>query len=258
MTINRSMPADGEAHVWYGGTEALVDPVLAQAYRELLSDEERHREKRFQFDTNRRQFLFAHGLLRVVLSQYLQCVPSELKFSRNFYGKPTLAYPEVPELEFNISHTSGLAVCAVGRSCHVGVDIEQSGRKVDELALARRYFSQSEFELLESATALNRRPLFYRLWTLKEAYIKARGIGLSIPLADFSFEFPLDQSPTISFARAIKDSPNNWHFSSVEITDHHHAALALHVPQGIWRGCQWREMIPFCESPPIPCRVANR
>ena len=103
MTIKRSMPADGEAHVWYGDTEMLVDPVLARAYREVLSAEERHREKRFQFDADRRQFLFAHGMLRVVLSQYLQCAPATIMFSRNFYGKPTLAYPEVPEFEFNIS-----------------------------------------------------------------------------------------------------------------------------------------------------------
>lgn len=253
MTIEYTLPAHGEAHVWYGDTEVLVDSGLARAYRDVLSDEERHRESCFQFDKDRRQFLFAHVLLRVVLSRYLGCRPRAIEFGQNYYGKPTLLHPEASELDFNISHTSGLAVCAVGNGCHVGVDVERAGREVDELALGRRCFSRSEYELLASAT--NRRQVFYRLWTLKEAYIKARGIGLSIPLADFSFDFQASESPTISFSGTIDDSPSDWHFSSIELTDHHHAALALHVPQGVWLGCRWREMIPLSESPTVPCRA---
>jgi 4'-phosphopantetheinyl transferase len=255
MTITQSMPAHGEAHVWYGDTEVLVDPLLAQAYRVSLSDSERDRESRFQFDTDRRQFLFAHALLRAVLSRYLGCGPRAIEFGRNFYGKPTLVYPKSSGLEFNISHTSGLAVCAVGNGCHVGVDVERAGRDVDALALARRYFSKFEYEQLASVPAANRRQLFYRLWTLKESYIKARGIGLSIPLADFSFDFSASRSPAISFSGTIVDSPSDWHFSSVELTEHHHAALALHVPQGTWLGCRWREMASPCISPIVPCRV---
>lgn len=255
MTIKHSMPAHGEAHVWYGDTEVLVDSLLAQAYRNVLSDKERHRESRFQFEADRRQFLFAHVLLRVVLSEYLGCRATAIQFGQNFYGKPTLLHPLASGLEFNISHTSGLAVCAVGTGCQVGVDVERASRDVDELALARRYFSRSEYELLASAPAMNRRQVFYRLWTLKEAYIKARGIGLSIPLADFSFDFHASESPTVSFSGTIDDSPSDWHFSSVELTDHHHAALALHVPRGAWLGCRWREMIPACELPTVPCRV---
>ena len=255
MTIEYSMPAHGEAHVWYGDTEVLADPLSARAYRNLLSDKERYRESRFQFDRDQRQFLFAHVLLRVVLSRYLGCRPRAIEFGKNYYGKPTLVHPEASEFEFNISHTSGLAVCAVGNGCHVGVDVERASRDVDELALARRYFSPSEYELLASAPVMNRRQVFYRLWTLKESYIKARGIGLSIPLADFSFDFQANESPTISFSGTIDDSPSDWHFSGIELTDHHHAALALHVPQGAKLGCRWREMIPLCQSPTVPCRA---
>ena len=258
MTDKRSMPTTGEVHVWYGDPDRLVSSCLTQAYRELVSEEERYRERRFQFDTDRRQYLFAHSLLRVVLSQYLDCAPTELEFQKNYYGKPALVYPESSGLEFNISHTSGLAVCAVARGGIVGVDVERSGRNVDELALAHRYFSPSEYDLLESAPTTYREQIFFRLWTLKEAYIKARGIGLSIPLDAFSFELSPNEPPVISFERAIDDSPDDWRFASAEISDRHHAAIAFQMPGGSWHGCQWREMIPLLESLPAPPRVAAR
>ena len=257
MTDKQSMPASGEAHVWYGDPDVLVNSELAEAYGELLSDEERVQAKRFQFETDRRQYVFAHALLRVVISRYIQCTPTEIGFRRNYYGKPALAYPEGSKLEFNISHTPGLAICAVGNGCSVGVDVERMRRNVDELGLARRYFSQSEYAQLKYAPAACREQLFFRLWTLKEAYIKARGIGLSIPLADFSFEFPANESPTISFARTIDDLPSMWHFSSVALTERHHAAVALHLSQGPCQGCHWRKLIPLCGLTEVPSRVAS-
>lgn len=241
-------PAPGEVHVWYGDTELLNDSALAQKCRAVLSYEERSREKRFRFDTDRRQFLLAHALLRMLLSQYLACSPASISFGRNFYGKPSLVSPATSGLTFNISHTAGLAVCAVGVDCSVGVDVERSDREVDELTLAKRYFSPSEFELLASTSTADRRETFFQLWTLKEAYIKARGMGLTIPLADFAFELPKEQMPAISFAENFMDEPGNWRFSSVPLTDHYRAALAVRIQEGTWRRCYWREMSPLYES----------
>ena len=241
-------PAPGEVHVWYGDTELLNDSALAQKYRTVLSDEERSREKRFCFDTDRRQFVLAHALLRMLLSQYLACPPASISFGRNFYGKPSLVSPATSGLAFNISHTAGLAVCAVGVGCSVGVDVERSDREVDELALAKRYFSPSEFDLLASMPTTEQRKTFFQLWTLKEAYIKARGMGLTIPLADFAFELPRGRMPTISFAKNFMDAPGNWRFSSIPITDHYRAALAVRIQEGTWRGCRCREMSPLHES----------
>ncbi len=244
MTFQRSIPAYGEAHVWYGDTEALLDPTRADACRRLLSDEERIREMQFRFDADRRQFVFAHALLRVVLSESLGCSSDAIVFGSNPYGKPTLAYPEATGLCFNLSHTSGLAACAIARGSEVGVDVEKSDRSVDELALARRYFSKSEVELLESAPTAGRRSMFYRLWTLKEAYVKACGLGLSLPLADFAFAIPSGEPPTISFTRPIEATPSDWHFSRVEIPGHYQASLALHMREPARFVCHWHEMHP--------------
>lgn len=249
MTRKRPMPAPGEVDVWYGDTEILIDSELAQKCRAFLSNEERSREKRFRFDADRRQFLLAHALLRMVLSQYLACTPASISFGRNYYGKPSLVSPATSGLAFNISHTAGLAVCAIGVDCSVGVDVERSDRTVDELTLAKRYFSPSEYELLASTPAKDRRQVFYQLWTLKEAYIKARGMGLTIPLADFAFELPKGQTPTVSFANSFTEEPHDWRFSSVTIADRHRAALAVRIQEGAWLGCCWREMPPLCDSP---------
>jgi 4'-phosphopantetheinyl transferase len=245
MTISRSLPAHGETHVWYGNPQVLDDPGLAEAYRELLSEQERHREKRFRFDADRQEYSFAHTLLRVLLSEYLGCPPTKLEFAQNQFGKPRLAYPQASGLRFNLSHTPGLAVCAIAKDCEVGVDVERADRDVDELTLAQRYFSESEYELLESAPTTEHRTIFYRLWTLKESFIKAYGVGLSFPLADFAFSIPSDGPPTISFKKYSENRPSDWCFASRKIADHHQAAVSLRVGEPTQFDCRWSEMTPL-------------
>ncbi|MGA8152014.1 MAG: 4'-phosphopantetheinyl transferase superfamily protein [Terriglobales bacterium] len=172
--------ADDEVHVWHFSLdlpEQAVDPLLA-----ILDAGERDRAARFKIPAPRNQYIASHAFLRAVLGRYLQIDPTGIRFRTSTKGKPELTEGH---LRFNLSHTEGTAVVAISRRWTVGVDVEKVRENLEPLELADRFFSRQEAEWIRSQPDARRIPAFFACWTAKEAYIKACGGGLSIPLAGF-------------------------------------------------------------------------
>ena len=205
--------------------EALAN---LDAYRALLSEEEHARMARLVFDRDRRAFLLTRALVRTTLSRYAAISPADWQFIANVHGRPEiLDRPSgVPDLRFNISHTDGLIACAVTIGREVGVDIEHIGRHLSH-DVAGRHFAPGEVTDLKRLPEEDPRRVFFDYWTLKEAYIKARGFGLALPLGDFAFKLNPPNAPEISFEASLKDNPATWQFLQGWPTPQHRLGLAV-------------------------------
>jgi 4'-phosphopantetheinyl transferase len=169
-----------------GAVRILLEWVDAASEREgiaILDDEERARAERFSFERDRRRFVARRAFLRRVLAGYTGAAPASLRYHRSSFGKPELVAAD--GLTFSTSHAAGLAIVAVATHGEVGVDVERLRPMPDALDIARRFFAAAELEHLRSVPTSMRSRAFLRLWTRKEAYVKAVGRGLSMPLADF-------------------------------------------------------------------------
>jgi 4'-phosphopantetheinyl transferase len=183
----------------------------------LLDEGERRRARALRRPADRRRHVAARALVRTVLSRYRSSAPQDWRFIADAHGRPQLS-PEHqwPELQFNIAHTAGVVVLAVTAGAAVGVDVETSRRRTDTVAL-ERYFAPAERAALEALPAAARRRRFFELWTLKEAYLKARGLGLRLSLAGFAFEYCAPAGVQIQFTDACPDTPQRWAFAQFEL-----------------------------------------
>jgi 4'-phosphopantetheinyl transferase len=228
-----AFPAGREVQLWYASPADFADAEARAAFAAWMSPEEHARHKRYAFAKDRDLFLVARGLIRVVLARTAGVDPGAWRFVAGPNGKPRVAAPAGREaLRFNLTHTDGLVACAVAIGREVGVDAEDMERRGSPEDLAARFFAAAENDQLARAPAGHRRELFFRFWTLKEAYIKARGLGLSLPLADFSFDLSAPGPPPIAFAPAFGDDPRDWQFAEFRPTPRHALALAVHRPAG--------------------------
>ncbi|MCE9625238.1 MAG: 4'-phosphopantetheinyl transferase superfamily protein, partial [Deltaproteobacteria bacterium] len=167
-----------EIHVWRSGLDG--SPEKLREYRDLLSEDERARADRLLREADRTHFTFARALLRRLVGAYLQATPASLKFSYASQGRPYLIGNfSRPIPDFNLAHSSGTALFAFAIGREVGVDIEFIREPVDEAAIARRYFHPEEAAALLALPNAERSREFFRLWTRKEAYLKAGGEGVS-------------------------------------------------------------------------------
>lgn len=167
-----------EVHVWHAELDPWVERV--RWLTQILSPDERATAERFCFPKDRQHFIASRGLLRVILSRYLELAPHHLKFSYGRWGKPALACHErESRICFNLSHFHGAALYAVTRDRSVGVDLEQMRPLPDIEQLAKRFFSQREFAVIDSLSPAHKQVAFFKGWTRKEAYLKATGEGLS-------------------------------------------------------------------------------
>ncbi len=179
-----------------------------------LSEEELQRAKRFAFDVHREAYVASHALLR---SSLAKCGAGEsLQFGTGSHGRPEL--PGTP-YRFNLSRTSGLTVCVVAEGLDVGVDVEDVERKGDTVEVADAFFAPSEARQLRALPVAQQRQRFFELWTLKESYLKARGLGLSIPLDSFAFE------PRVDGVRFEADDASQWRFTLLRPTARHQVAV---------------------------------
>ena len=259
----RSEPAavaplpERRAALWYALPGAVRNPELLGAYRGLLSGEERARHDRFWFDRDRHLFLVAWSLVRTMLSAYADVEPAAWRFELNRYGKPRIAGPAAaPPLRFNLSHTRGLVACVVAPEIEVGVDVEDRRRDTAGIDIARRYFSAREVGDFERLPLDRQQVAFYEYWTLKEAYIKAVGVGISLGLGRFSFALdesgapigdPERRPPAISFAADLDDDPGAWQFAQFEPTPHHAMAVAIRRNDGADLPICPREVVPLVD-----------
>ncbi len=173
--------ADHDVHLWLAQLD--LKPEEITHLRGFLSSDETGRAERFRFDRDRDYFIAARGILRYILGQYLNRQPGDIAFVYSEHGKPALATGE--NLQFNLSHAGALALIGLTRGRKIGVDLERMEPLPDLEEIAHRFFSANENQVLRSLPTETRQDAFFACWTRKEAYIKARGEGLSLPLHQF-------------------------------------------------------------------------
>lgn len=197
----------GEVHVWRGGLEPAAD-VLARL-EATLADDERARAARFVFPRHRVQYVACRGILRELLGRYLDTEPRAVRFRYTAHGKPELD-GVVSDLRFNVSNceTVGLFAFASGRV--VGVDVERLRPMDDALAIAERFFSAPENAVFRATPAEGRDAAFFRCWTRKEAYIKAVGEGLSMPLDRFDVTLAQGEPARLVATRPDATQAERW------------------------------------------------
>jgi 4'-phosphopantetheinyl transferase len=256
---------DAVFQLWFAYPGDLADAAVAEACVALLSDAEREQAARFRFERHRHEYIATHALARIALSNSYPVPPHAWSFSVNKYGKPA----PIPDcgLRFNQSNSVGLAVCLVasaatraphvgpaaspGTGIEVGVDVESSSRAEEIVDLAPHVFSLAEQAQLEGLPATDRPGRALSLWTLKEAYIKARGIGLSLPLRKISFLFGGPVGIRLRVEPGIDDDPARWRFCLLNHMEHRIALVA----QGAASGLEvWESRPLLCAPRRLPDR----
>jgi 4'-phosphopantetheinyl transferase len=206
--------------------DASADPARRAPLLALLSPDERQRLCCFRFDRDRLLFLVAHALVRLTLSHQAPDVPPRhWQFHAGCYGRPEIASPR-STLRFSLSHTRGLAACAVVRDREIGLDVEAIPARAP-LDVADHFFSPSEADDVRRTSDRHRAGRFIEYWTLKEAYVKARGIGLSLPLDRFAMRQASGAAWRVAFAPPLDDDARRWWFRSLRIGDGHQLAVAV-------------------------------
>jgi 4'-phosphopantetheinyl transferase len=219
---------DRRVDLWYVLPNSVRDSVFLSAYREFLSEDERAKSNRFHFERDRRRYLATRVFVRTLLSRYATVDPRAWTFRENKYGRPEIAAPAgVPKLRFNVSHTNDFIACLVGLERDLGVDVENVRRRGRIVEIADRYFSRAEVDALHRHPPHEQLARFFEYWTLKEAYIKARGMGLSIPLDQFSFHIEEGIPIRISFDPRLDDDPKSWQFQLLRPTPRHILAAGI-------------------------------
>ena len=229
--------APGEVHVWCADPTRVSAEALA-ALEQVLSPEERTRFAAFRVEAARTERIVTRALLRRTLSRYAPRAPTDWRFVEGPHGRLAIADGE-PGFDFNVTHTPGLAAVAIARA-QVGVDAESTERQVP-LEIASRYFSASEVARLARMEHARACREFLRLWTLKEAYLKARGTGLSVPLSHMSFEATEGQV-TAWFDPVLAEDEARWQFVSTAPTAAHLLAVAAVQDAPIVLRLEWPEL----------------
>ncbi len=250
--------APGVVDLWCFFYEAAASPELLAAYQELMTEDERARHGRYYFERDRRLFLATRALVRAVLSCYHPAIlPAQWRFAEGERGKPFIAGPSgAPAISFNLSNTPGLVVCAVSLAHpSLGVDAESLARSGETVSIADHYFSAREARALRALPPEQQRERFFSYWTLKESYIKARGLGLALPLEQFTFL--LDEGPDIgiTFDPRLADDPARWRFALHKTATGHLVAVGADTA-GAPLSLRAAEYVPLrgVAAAPVGCR----
>jgi 4'-phosphopantetheinyl transferase len=212
-----------EVHLWCAPLDQPAH-VLTR-FRRLLSADERARAGRYHFEKDTRHFIVGRGILRTLLSRYLRRSPEQLDFESNAYGKPALA--RGGPLNFNLSHSHGLALYAFTLAREIGIDIEHMRADVDCRQLAGHYFSPHEVRTLLALPPGSQRQGFFNCWTRKEAYIKARGEGLSRPLAGFDVSLAPGEPASLLRGDDEEGVVTRWSLRELSVPEGYAAAVAV-------------------------------
>jgi len=202
--------------VWLARTEARPEAHDEHAGRELLSRAELAHCSAFQRESDRRCALLARVLLRETLSRYAPVAPEAWEFRSGPHGKPEIAQPAGAQLCFNLSHAGGRVACAVGFGHEIGIDLEDTARACDPLELGERVFTSAENRALRALDGSARQQRFFELWTLKEAWLKARGTGFALAPQSASFDLVRPGRVRARFAGEADDDPAHCWFALLE------------------------------------------
>jgi 4'-phosphopantetheinyl transferase len=230
-----ALPED-EVQLWRVDLEAIG--ADESRWQMVLSADESTRAARFHFSRDRQRFVASRALLRIILAGYLATDASSLSFSYSKNGKPALGPAHAgSDLTFNVSHSGGIALFAFTRQREIGVDVEQVRGDFDVEAIARRFFSAREQKQLADLQNEKKFEAFFRCWTRKEAYIKATGEGLSLPLHQFDVSILPDASEALLSTRPDNSVAALWSLREIPAGPGYVAALC--VSGHAWRLKDW-------------------
>jgi 4'-phosphopantetheinyl transferase len=212
-----------EVHVWHWAPASPSREV--KELWKTLAEDERERAQRYHFARHRDEFVVNRARVRALLASYVAKSPEQLVFEYSPHGKPSLHGES--RLRFNVSHTSGRAALAVVHSHEIGVDVERIRAECDAQEIAQRFFSLREREVLKGLSGNELYQTFFRGWTRKEAYIKAKGGGLSIPLHEFDVSLAQSEAATLLSTRPDPDEARRWDLYDLPLHSGYAAALAV-------------------------------
>lgn len=224
---------DDRLHLWFAQVPSRLPDEWAAANEVILSTGERARYARYIRDSDRELFLVAHVLMRTTLSRYADIAPQDWTFETDEHGRPEITNARAPEgLRCNLSHTDGLVALVVHDAADAGIDVERVGAVADMHSVARTVFADGELAQFATLPADARPVRFTTLWTLKEAFIKAKGMGLALPLKDFSFAVGDDSAISFACKPSVDPSPEAWSFTVGRPTPDHVMSTACRSRAG--------------------------
>ena len=244
----------GEVQVWRAGLD--VDPAALGRWRETLSAEEQARAGRFHSPADRDRYTAGRGILRALLARYLGTPAGDFRFCLNAHGKPGLASGSgTADLHFNISHSHGLALFAFTLGREVGVDLELVRPTLRDDRLAERFFSPQEVAALRALPESAQKEAFFHCWTRKEAYIKARGAGLSINLASFAVSLAPDPFTHLPIIGNDGPEAGRWWLRALAPGEGYVGAVAAEGAD--WSLTMWQWLSPGGIMSPTVAEVGN-
>ena len=205
--------------------DEIQDDKLLVEYKSMLPNDELDKLDKFRFSEHRKRYLVGRALLRTTLAKFVGIGPDLICFTRGPHGRPFLSlYQKGHNLQFNLSYTDGLVAVVMISGKQVGVDIEHTGRQLDCLEIARSYFARAEYLELKSLSEPRRRFRFFEFWTQKEAYMKARGIGLQMALDEVNFA---SADVTTEPGFIYTQDGYHWQFNLLNPSVTHKAAVCI-------------------------------
>jgi 4'-phosphopantetheinyl transferase len=231
MPTASSFPAANEIVVWHAHIDVFdARPHVRATAERLLLGHERSRLERYRHDTDRSMFLLGRAMAKSMVGRALGVSAAAWEWREGPHGRPEVADPQSP-IRFSVAHSAGVVICAVARDRDVGADVEDLHRRPPDPLVVSRYCSPGEAADIQRADRQSWVARFLSYWTLKEAYLKARGLGISVPLSEI--EFILNGSaPQIAFHGSLAGTDDRWHFHVARIGDRHLAAIAAHRGDG--------------------------
>ncbi len=224
---------DAEVHVWCADLDQAPEPYTA-----LLSADEISRAQRFHFESDRHRFMVGRGVLRILLGKYLKLAPAQIEFDYGSHGKPVLAARLASPVCFNLAHSHTLALYAVTRQRALGVDVEALRPLLEAQTLVHQFFSPEEKAELEALPPDQRLEVFFNGWTRKEAYLKARGEGMTYSLDQFSVTMSPTQPAKLLKVKEGADELARWALQRLAPAPDYVGAIA--VEGHSWDLTQWQ------------------
>jgi 4'-phosphopantetheinyl transferase len=231
--------SDDEVHVWLARIGLPARHILMLA--DILSPEERQKARRFHFQVDRERHVVGRALVRIAIGRLLDRRPDNLHFRYNNFGKPYLADDANERgLQFNVSHSGELILVALAANRKIGVDVERVRRDLNIDGIAGRFFSSREQADLAALPVDLRHDAFFRCWSQKEAFIKAQGEGLSLPLDSFDVTLRPTEPPALLETRPDPVEASRWVIRALDVGPDHKAALAVEGAGWRLETMQWR------------------